>query len=130
MNRFLINSVRPLIFSTALAPPCVAGALEALEILIERPDLVDRLQANTAVLRNALADQGFDVSDSQTQILPVVVGDATVAVNVCEQALQDGVFAQAIRPPTVPEGTSRLRLTVMATHKPSELQAAAEKLSQ
>lgn len=129
LAKYLINTARTLIFSTALAPPCVAGAMAALELLEEEPRRVERLGQNTAVLRDALTEQGFDISHTETQILPVIIGDAELAVRVCEEALLDGVFAQAIRPPTVPEGSSRLRLTVMATHKPAELELAARSLS-
>jgi glycine C-acetyltransferase/8-amino-7-oxononanoate synthase len=67
--------------------------------------------------------------DSTTQVLPLVVGAADDAVRVCERALEKGIFAQAIRPPTVPEGSSRLRLAVMASHTRTELQDAAAVLA-
>jgi 8-amino-7-oxononanoate synthase len=128
LARLLTNSARSLIFSTAPPPPAVAGALAALEILEEQPRRVERLHANAAVLRAELAREGFDVAGSSTQIIPLVVGDAQTAMRVCEAALERGVFAQAIRPPTVPEGTSRLRLAVMATHTKDELREAARVL--
>jgi glycine C-acetyltransferase/8-amino-7-oxononanoate synthase len=68
--------------------------------------------------------------DSTTQVLPLVVGAADDAVRVCERALENGIFAQAIRPPTVPEGSSRLRLAVMASHTRTELQEAARTLAE
>jgi glycine C-acetyltransferase/8-amino-7-oxononanoate synthase len=104
----------------------VAGALAALALLESRPELVTRLQANAAALRDELAREGFDVWGCRTQIVPIIVGDAALAVEVCEAALERGVFAQAIRPPTVPPMTSRLRLAVMASHRPDELRAAAQ----
>jgi glycine C-acetyltransferase/8-amino-7-oxononanoate synthase len=128
LAQLLTNSARSLIFSTAPPPPAVAGALAALEILEEQPRRVERLQANAAVLRAELAREGFDVARSSTQIIPLVVGDAQTAMRVCEAALERGVFAQAIRPPTVPDGTSRLRLAVMATHAKDELRDAARVL--
>jgi glycine C-acetyltransferase/8-amino-7-oxononanoate synthase len=124
----LTNSARSLIFSTAPPPPAVAAALAALELLEEQPRRVERLQANAEVLRGELAREGFDVSASCTQIVPIIVGDAATAMRVCEAALERGVFAQAIRPPTVPDGTSRLRLAVMATHTKDELRNAARVL--
>jgi 8-amino-7-oxononanoate synthase len=129
LAQLFTNSARSLIFSTAPPPPAVAGALAALELLQEQPRRVDRLHANAAVLRAALAREGFDVAGSSTQIIPLVVGDAQTATRVCEAALERGVFAQAIRPPTVPEGTSRLRLAVMATHAKDELREAARVLA-
>jgi 8-amino-7-oxononanoate synthase len=128
MARYLVNAARTFIFSTALPPPAVAGALAALDLLQERPRLVDKLAANAAALRSALVQEGFDVGASRTQILPLVVGEAQLAMRICELALARGVFAQAIRPPTVPDMTSRLRLAVMATHHEEELRGAARTL--
>jgi len=130
MVRYLLNTARSFIFSTALPPPAVAGALAALDLLEDQPRRVEKLQANAAALREALVAEGFDVSGSTTQIVPLVIGEATTAVRVAEAALEAGVFAQAIRPPTVPEGTSRLRLAVMASHTRSELREAARTLGE
>jgi glycine C-acetyltransferase/8-amino-7-oxononanoate synthase len=130
MARYLVNSARTLIFSTAPPPPAVAGALAALELLEEQPRRVRKLQVNAEALRDALEQQGFDAGPSATQIVPLVVGEAGLAIRVCDQALERGVFAQAIRPPTVPAGTSRLRLAVMASHTKTELRAAARDLAE
>jgi 8-amino-7-oxononanoate synthase len=124
----LLNTARSFIFSTAPAPPAAAGALAALELLENQPHRVARLQSNAAALREELQREGFDVSGSTTQIVPIVVGDAHLAMRMCELAIDGGVFAQAIRPPTVPEGTSRLRLAVMASHTREELRDAARVL--
>jgi glycine C-acetyltransferase/8-amino-7-oxononanoate synthase len=129
MAEYLINFARTLIFSTALPPPAVAGALAALDLLRSQPQRVDKLQRNSRTLRDSLREHGLHVGDSETQILPLVVGDAAAAMKACDKALGKGVFAQAIRPPTVPEGTSRLRLAVMASHTGSELRQAAEVLA-
>ncbi|MGA2320696.1 MAG: 8-amino-7-oxononanoate synthase [Solirubrobacteraceae bacterium] len=125
MIRLLINTARPLIFSTAPSPPAVAGALAALELLDQRPQRVQRLRSNARVLRRALAAEGFRVTDAEMHIVPLVVGDEDAAMRLCQAAIERGVFAQAIRPPTVPAGTSRLRLTAIASHTPSELCMAA-----
>jgi glycine C-acetyltransferase/8-amino-7-oxononanoate synthase len=121
----LINTARPFIFSTALPPPVIGAALAALTLLDRQPGLVRQLRRNGAILRDALAAQGLEVGASRTQIVPVVVGEARRATALCERALEGGVFAQAIRPPTVPQGTSRLRLSAMANHRADELHAAA-----
>jgi glycine C-acetyltransferase/8-amino-7-oxononanoate synthase len=121
----LVNTARPFIFSTAPPPPSVGAALAALSLLGERPGLVEQLRRNAATLREALGANGLDGGGSRTQIVPVMVGDARRAMALCERALEGGVFAQAIRPPTVPDGSSRLRLTVMASHRADELRAAA-----
>jgi glycine C-acetyltransferase/8-amino-7-oxononanoate synthase len=129
MSKYLINTARTLIFSTAVPPPSVAAAGAALDLLIEDPRRVDRLQRNAKIMREALAGHGMATGDSTTQVLPLVVGDADDAVRVCERALEKGIFAQAIRPPTVAEGSSRLRLAVMSSHTRTELQEAAEALA-
>jgi glycine C-acetyltransferase/8-amino-7-oxononanoate synthase len=128
MAQLLLNTARPFIYSTAPPPPVAAGALAALELLGREPQRVERLRSNAAALRDELHREGFDVSGSTTQIVPIVVGDAHQAMRMCELGIEGGVFAQAIRPPTVPEGTSRLRLAVMASHSREELREAARVL--
>jgi len=125
LRELLINCARPFIFSTAPPPPSVGAAIAALGLLESRPGVVEHLRRNAAVMRSALVSYDLDVGESRTQIIPVMVGDAKRATALCERALEGGVFAQAIRPPTVPDGTSRLRLTVMANHRADELQKAA-----
>jgi glycine C-acetyltransferase/8-amino-7-oxononanoate synthase len=125
MVDFLINSARPFIFSTAPPPPSVAAAQAALELLAESPNLVERLRENAAALREGLRSEGLEPIGSETQIVPLVVGEADDAMALCERLLAEGVFAQAIRPPTVPPGTCRLRLTTMATHRIADLRHAA-----
>jgi glycine C-acetyltransferase/8-amino-7-oxononanoate synthase len=127
---YLVNTARTLIFSTGPPPPSVAAALAALELLREQPRQIERLLRNARVLRDALAAQGFSVPAGETQIVPLLAGQPMRAVEICERALSRGVFAQAIRPPTVPEGGSRLRLAAMATHTPAELAWAAEQLAE
>jgi len=123
--RYLVNTARALIFSTAPPPPAIAGALAALELLQERPHRVQRLRCNARALRRALAAEGMPVEDAEMHIVPLIVGDEHAAMSLCEALLQRGVFAQAIRPPTVAPGTSRLRLAVMASHTAEELRDAA-----
>jgi glycine C-acetyltransferase/8-amino-7-oxononanoate synthase len=128
MASYLINTARTLIFSTGPSPPSAAAALAALEVLRAEPRRVQRLARNARALRDALAAQGFSIAPGETQIVPLVVGEPELAVDVCERALRRGVFAQAIRPPTVPEGSSRLRLAAMSAHTPAELEWAAAQL--
>jgi 8-amino-7-oxononanoate synthase len=128
MAHYLVNAARTFIFSTALPPPAVAAALAGLDLLEQEPRRVEKLAANSAALRQELEREGFDVAGSRTQIIPLVIGEAELALRICEAALLSGVFAQAIRPPTVPDMTSRLRLSVMATHREAELRAAARTL--
>ncbi len=128
MAALLVNTASPLVFSTAPPPPVAAGALAALELLDEGPQRMDRLHANADALRDELAREGFDVAGSSTQIVPIVVGDAAQTLRVCELALERGVFVQPVRPPAVPDGASRIRLSVMASHSREELREAARAL--
>ena len=86
---------------------------------------MQRLRSNARVLRRALRAEGFPAEDVEMHIVPLIVGEARDATSLCEAALERGVFAQAIRPPTVAPGTSRLRLAAMATHTAEELRDAA-----
>jgi 7-keto-8-aminopelargonate synthetase-like enzyme len=104
----LVNRARTLIYSTALPPPAIGAALCALDLMPER---VPRLHANARTLRGMLGAER-----SGMPIVPLVFGEPEAAVAASEWALRHGVFAQAIRPPTVPEGTSRLRLVATAAH--------------
>jgi 8-amino-7-oxononanoate synthase len=121
----LINRARPIIYSTALPPAAVGAARAALQILRDEPERMARLHANARVLRAAV---GALVSDMP--IVPLVIGAPDAAVAASEEALANGVFAQAIRPPTVPDGTSRLRLVARADHEPAELAAAGAMLAE
>jgi 8-amino-7-oxononanoate synthase len=130
MTDFLINTARPFIFSTAPPPPAIAAASAALELLAESPKRVERLGANAAALREGLRSEGLEPIGSDTQIVPLIVGEADDAMALCERLLEEGIFAQAIRPPTVPAGTCRLRLTVMATHRVADLRHAARRIGE
>jgi 8-amino-7-oxononanoate synthase len=125
LTDYLVNTARSFIFSTAPPPPVAAAALAALELLESSPDRIERLRSNAATLRSALGAEGLATGGSRTQIVPVEVGDAGRTMELSERLLERGVFAQGIRPPTVPEGCSRLRFTVMATHRADELERAA-----
>jgi glycine C-acetyltransferase/8-amino-7-oxononanoate synthase len=131
MTQYLLHAARTLVFSTAPAPPAVAGALAALGLLEERPRLVDKLHANVAALRDGLAAEGFDTRRSRTHIVPLFVGDAELAARLGDAALTRGVFAQAlVGPPAAPAISPLLRLAVMASHRSEELRAAARALAQ
>jgi glycine C-acetyltransferase/8-amino-7-oxononanoate synthase len=123
---YLLNAARSFVFSTAPPPPAVAAAQAALELLEAHPERTERVATNAATLRRTLAAEGLPVAGSGTQIVPLAIGDANLTMSLCELLLEGGVFAQGIRPPTVPEGTSRLRLSVTATHRRGELEAAAQ----
>lgn len=126
--RYLVNCARSFVFSTALPPPSVAAAQEALMILQERPERVERLRSNARTMRQELLRAGLNLGDSDTHIIPLKVGDAGQTMELCEAALERGVFAQGIRPPTVAEGKSRLRITVSASNTEKELCEAAQSI--
>jgi glycine C-acetyltransferase/8-amino-7-oxononanoate synthase len=128
--RYMLNTARSLIFSTAPSPPAAAGALAALELLEERPHRVDRLASNARALRRSLANEGFAVAEDDMHIVPLIVGGQRETMRLCQAALEQGVFAQAIRPPTVPAGSSRLRLTAMASHTASDMRLAGGVLAE
>jgi glycine C-acetyltransferase/8-amino-7-oxononanoate synthase len=124
----LINRSRPFIFSTSLPPAVPAAALAALDIVesAEGAALRDRLQHNLTIFAGRLRDAGLDLLASATQIVPVLIGAPAPTMTATRHLLEKGVFLQGIRPPTVPEGTCRLRATVMATHDPADLEYAAD----
>ena len=121
---FLINRARSFIFTTGLPPATLAGAAAAIDIIRSTPELRQRLSSNVLLLKNALLDRGFQLLPSETQILPLILGSAEVASRFAEVLLSHGVYAPAIRPPTVPEGTSRLRISVIASHTTEDLETA------
>lgn len=112
----LIQRSRPFIFQTALAPASVAAALKSIDIIQTEPERQARLFAIGQTLRQALSSLGYDVSDGMTPIIPIIIGDAKKTVEHQEFLYRHDIFIPAIRPPTVPEGTSRLRGALMATH--------------
>jgi glycine C-acetyltransferase len=124
----LINRSRSFIFSTSLPPAVLATSLAALH-LVDSPEgaeLRERLTRNANLFRGALKAAGYDTMGSVTQIVPVTVGEAGPAMEFSRLLLEEGVFVQGIRPPTVPAGSCRLRCTVMATHTLDDLTRTAE----
>ena len=129
MARYLANAARTFVFSTALPPPAVAGALAALTLLREKPRRVSRLAGNAEVLRAALRHEGFQVGVGRTHIVTISFPDGAAAAAVGEAALLRGVFAHPASPEGMPGVSSRLRLSVMATHREDELRNAAGTLA-
>ena len=130
MAKYLVNTARTLIFSTALPPPAVAAAMAALRLLARAaPAGATSSAATRTCCATPWPSTDFPSGTRETQIVPLVIGDAEEAVRASERALAMGVFAQAIRPPTVPAETSRLRLAVMASHTKTELREAAATLA-
>ena len=117
----LVNRARSLIYTTALPPPVVAAVDAALEVVEREPERRARLATISASLRARLADLGFEIPPGSGPIIPVITGSSERALAWSRGLLERGVFVQAIRPPTVPDGTARLRVTLMATHTDEDL---------
>lgn len=117
---YIINHSRPFIFATALSPADIGASIGALEVLAEEPSVYQNLRSNTKYMHQALQSLGIPSSDD-TPIFPIIIGsneDTLEASRLCEQ---EGIILSAIRPPTVPINTGRLRLTVTAAHAEEEL---------
>ena len=121
LRDYLINKSRSFIYTTAMPPALAQAARAALQIIRQEDQLRRQLQDNADYLRAELKAMGFDTMNSSTPIIPILVKDPLQAVAMSKRLLEQGIFVQAIRPPTVPMGTARLRLTVMATHTQEDL---------
>jgi glycine C-acetyltransferase len=124
---YLVNKARSFIFSTSMPPAVLAASIAAID-LVDSPEgaqLRARLAANVALFKERLESSGFQTMGSETQIVPILVGPAEVTMQFSRELLEQGIFVQGIRPPTVPAGSCRLRCTIMATHEPEDLESAA-----
>ncbi|HWL23143.1 MAG TPA: 8-amino-7-oxononanoate synthase [Ureibacillus sp.] len=122
--QYLRNKARTFIFQTALSPSVIAASIEGIRIIREERERSVRLLENAEFLRNGLKKSGFTLVDGSTPILAVLIGSAQDAMRFSKRLEEEGIFAPAIRPPTVPEGMSRIRLTIMATHRQEQLEYA------
>ena len=121
---FLVNRARSFIFTTGLPPAVLAASAEAIRIIRSEPQRRAQLWRNVRQLRDGLRELGFTTGPTKSQIIPVMIGDERRTMSACRFLLQQGVFVQGIRPPTVPSGTARLRVAPMATHTEAQLQEA------
>lgn len=124
---YLVNYSRSFIFSTALSPADIGAALEALTIVKNEPLVVEQLNENTAYMANKLQSMGIECDD-ETPIFPIIVGDNVRALSLAYELELRGIIITAIRPPTVPVGESRLRMTVTAAHSQEQLDYVANTL--
>ncbi len=123
---YLINKSRPFIFSTALSPSTIASANAALNLLKENSEeYLSNLNENTRLMRNLLNDAGLNVVDGETPIIPIIIGPAELANRFSKKLEKEGILVSSIRPPSVPKGESRLRLTIIATHTREEIKSTA-----
>lgn len=131
LRALLVNRARSFIFSTSLPPAVLGASLAALKIVgsSEGRRLRENLKSNAECLRSLLSGAGFKLPEGMTQIIPVLTGQADTTMQFSKMLLEEGIFAQGIRPPTVPAGACRLRCTVMATHTRQDLEWAADRIT-
>ncbi|MCP9440661.1 MAG: 8-amino-7-oxononanoate synthase [Nitrospira sp.] len=126
ITRYLLNTVRPFMFTTAPPPATAAAAHAALTIIQQEPERRTRLWENQVRMFHGLRRLGFRLTETVSPILPILIGDATTAFTFSEQLLAHGVYAPAVRPPTVPHDTSRIRVTVTSQHTADHLDEALQ----
>jgi len=123
---FLINRARTFMYTTALPPAALAASLAALRLIRKDTSYKETLWQNIDYMRQRLNEAGFNLKDSKGPIIPIVVGPDAMTLTMQESLLKKGIFLQAIRPPTVPKGTSRLRLTVVRGFTKDEMDRALD----
>ncbi|MBC2580965.1 8-amino-7-oxononanoate synthase [Clostridium sp. DJ247] len=126
---YLKNYARSFIYSTALSPSTIAVSIKALEIIEEDHERRANLLKMSNWFQKELKIAGFDVMKTEIPIIPIMVGEADKAVEFSKSLLEEGIYIPAIRPPSVPEGTSRLRVSLMATHTEQDLEEALIKMN-
>jgi glycine C-acetyltransferase len=126
---FLHHRARPFLFSTSHPPSVTATCLAALDVLLEEPQIIDRLWENTRFFKKGLVDLGFNTGTSESPITPVIVGEGALAMKLSDRLFQEGVFAQGIAFPTVARDKARVRTIVTATHTHDELQFALDRFA-
>lgn len=123
---YLRHKGRPFLFSTSHPPAVTAACMEAIDVLLEEPEHMERLWENTAYFKAMLMKMGLTLIESQTPILPILIGDEGVAKQFSDQLLSRGVFAQSIVFPTVAKGKARIRTIITAEHTKDELDQALD----
>jgi len=126
MRESLINLARAFMYSTALPPAAIGAASGALDVLEAKPGLGAGLLDRATVFRNQLRTANLNVGSSASQIIPVIVDDSGKALALSQRLRNEGIIAVAIRPPTVPRGTARIRFSVTLAHSTEDLKTAAD----
>jgi dethiobiotin synthase len=125
----LINHARGFVYTTAVPPATCAALQRSMQLLREQPELCDAVHDNAQLLRELLRSKGYECP-GESPILPLIIGDTLETISAAEQLQQRGFDVRAIRPPTVAEGSSRLRIVVRATHTPEQLSGLADAISE
>jgi len=123
---FLHHRARPFLFSTSHPPAVAAACIAAIDVLLEEPEIIDRLWENTRFFKSGLEALGFNTGVSESPITPVITGDGALAMTLSDRLFQEGVFAQGIAFPTVARDKARVRTIVTATHTREDLQYALD----
>jgi len=123
---FLHHRARPFLFSTSHPPAVAAACIAAIDVLLEEPEIIDRLWENTRFFKSGLEALGFKTGVSESPITPVITGDGALAMKLSDRLFQEGVFAQGIAFPTVAKDKARVRTIVTATHTREDLQYALD----
>jgi glycine C-acetyltransferase len=124
---FLYHRARPFLFSTSHPPAVAAACIAAIDVLLEEPQIIDRLWENTRFFKAGLERLGFNTGLSESPITPVITGDGAVAMKLSDRLFDEGVFAQGIAFPTVARDKARVRTIVTSTHTRDDLQFALDK---
>ena len=119
--RFLRVAARSYMFSTAMTPMASATLIKALEVIENEPERRKNLQDNSKYLREKFNEMGYDTVGSQTQIVPILIGDEKKAIAFSRKIFERGIFGPSVRWPAVDKGKARIRFTVMATHTKEHL---------
>lgn len=127
---FLVSNAREYIYSTALSPANAALALAATRYCTAHPELQQKLLENISLFKQLCLDAAVPLLGSDTAIQPLIIGDAQQTLQVAEALRAAGIWVGAIRPPTVPAGSARLRITLTATHSPEDIAVCVEQLAQ
>jgi glycine C-acetyltransferase len=120
---------RPYLFSNSVAPPIVAASLKVLDLLAGTSELRERLFSNTRLFRTRMATNGFQISPGEHPIVPVMLGDATLATRLADWLLRKGIYVVGFSFPVVPQGKARIRVQLSAAHTTEELEYAAEQFA-
>jgi glycine C-acetyltransferase len=124
---FLYHRARPFLFSTSHPPGVAAACIAAIDVLMEEPQIIDRLWENTRFFKAGLEKLGFNTGLSESPITPVIAGEGAKAMKLSDRLFEEGVFAQGIAYPTVARDKARVRTIVTATHTREHLQFALDK---
>ena len=126
---FLYHRARPFLFSTSHPPSVAASCIAALDVLMEEPQIIERLWENTRFFKEGLVRLGFDTGLSESPITPVIAGEGSRAMKLSDRLFEEGVFAQGIAFPTVARDKARVRTIVTATHTREDLEFALDKFA-